>query len=219
MRRDGVNRAPLDAVPFDTDDSPPGRILRVARELFLARTFSGLTMEALAHELGISKKTLYAHFSSKDVLLVAIIEATGRTIRRQVDGLLNDPSHSFMQKLRGVLRIVGLQFSMVTPNFVRDLQRFAPTGYRHLREMREHNMPLVFGRLFRIGVTEGMVRDDLDVDLLVEFWLQTMHGMQQPAVMERTGLTPRATFEKGFELFFLGVLTAKGRADHRRRPE
>jgi AcrR family transcriptional regulator len=214
MPHDNEPTARPGTVPFDADNSPTGRILRTARELFLARTFSGLTMAALAHELGMSKKTLYAHFASKDALVMAIIEVTGHTIRREVDEVLNDAQHRFTEKLRAVLRIVGLQFSAVTPNFVRDLQRFAPDCYQRLHEMREHNMPLVFGRLFRIGMAEGMVRDDLDVNFLVEFWLQSMHGLQQPAAMERTGLTPRETFEKGLELFCLGVLTQEGKADY-----
>lgn len=213
MPHEEMTSATPDVVPFDVDDTPSGRILRTARELILAHKFSGVTMDALAHELGMSKKTLYAHFASKDALVESIIDATARTIRREVDVVLNDASCSFTQKLRAVLRVVGLQFSVVTPEFVRDLQRFAPACYQRLRDMRELNIPIVFGRLFRVGVAEGMVRGDLDVDFLVEFWLQAMHGLQQPTVMQCTGLTPRATFQKGLDLFFLGVLTAEGRAD------
>lgn len=217
MPHDETVSAPPEPIPFAVDTA--SRILRTARELFLARTFSGLTMDALAHELGMSKRTLYSHFSSKDALFAAIIEATGAAIRREVDAALGDASHGFTHKLRAVLQIVGRQFSLLSPEFVRDLQRFSPACYQRLRDMRERNIPLIFGRLFRIGIAEGTMRDDLAVDFLVEFWLQAMHGMQQPAALERTGLTPRVTFEKGLDLFFLGVLTPAGEADYRRTLE
>lgn len=215
MPHDRLSVAAFTAIPFDADEGPAGRILRTARELLLARGFSGLTMDALAHDLGMSKKTLYAHFPSKDALVLAIIDVTGRTIRREVDSVLSDANRSFTQKLHGVLGVISRQFTVLRPDFVRDLQRFAPPCFQRLREMREHNMPLVFGKLFRIGIAEGTVRDDLDVGFLVEFWMQAMHGMQQPAVLARSGLTPQETFERGVDLLFLGLLTPLGAAEFR----
>ena len=43
-----------------------------------------LGLDALAHELGMSKKTLYAHFRSKDTIVAAIIDRTGALIRASV---------------------------------------------------------------------------------------------------------------------------------------
>ena len=51
------------------------RILAAAREHFFAHGFRRVTMDDLAQELGMSKKTLYAHFPSKTALLEAMREA------------------------------------------------------------------------------------------------------------------------------------------------
>lgn len=211
-----LSAAPLGtaAVAFDAEDTPAGRILRSARDMLLARTYSGLTMDALAHELGMSKKTLYAHYPSKDALVGAIIDTTARTIRRQADAVLSDPSRRFSHKLQAVLALVGAQFSVLRPGFVQDLQRVSPALFRQLAEMRERNIPLVFGRLLEMGVAEGLVRADVGVAFLVEFWLQAMHGLQQPAALARTGLTPQETFERGLDLFCQGLLTVAGRSEY-----
>jgi hypothetical protein len=84
--------------------------------------------------------------------------------------------------------------------------------------MRETNIPVVFGRRLSIGVAEGMVRPELDVGFMVEFWVQAMHGLQQPDSLARTGLTPRGAFENGLDLFCQGLLTSAGRADYSRDP-
>jgi AcrR family transcriptional regulator len=204
----------LAGIAFDTEDTPAGRILRTARALLLTRRYSGLTMDALAHELGMSKKTLYTHYASKDALAGAIIDTAGATIRRHAALVLDDPRLRFTQKLHGVLTLIGAQFSVLTPAFVHDVQRFAPALFRQLGEMRERNIPLVFGRLLELGVAEGLVRPDMDVGFLVEFWLQAMHGLQQPVALARTGLTPRETFERGLDLFCRGLLTERGRAEY-----
>jgi AcrR family transcriptional regulator len=49
------------------------RVLEAARAHFFSHGFRTVTMDDLAAELGMSKKTLYAHFPSKDALLEAVM--------------------------------------------------------------------------------------------------------------------------------------------------
>ena len=69
------------------------------------------------------------------------------------------------------------------------------------------------GRMLRRGMAQGVVRQDLDADFAVQFWLQSLNGLVQPKTLEQLGLTPRAAFENGVRLFFWAVLTEAGRAD------
>lgn len=64
----------------DAEAAGRRRIVTEARRHFLAHGFRGVTMDDLAAELGMSKKTLYAHFSSKDSLLEAVIEDKLRAV-------------------------------------------------------------------------------------------------------------------------------------------
>ncbi len=171
-------------------------------------------MDGLAFALGMSKKTLYIHFPSKDAIVAAIIAATGATIRRQVEAVLAGPDR-FPGKLEGVLTIVAAQFGAMSPEFLSDLQRFAPHLNRAIDALKEHNIPLLLGRVLAVGAEQGTVRPDIDVTFLIEYWLQVIKGMHDPAVLARTDLTPRAAFEKALDLFFCGVLTPAGRAKSR----
>lgn len=171
-------------------------------------------MDALAFKLGMSKKTLYVHFPSKDALVAAIIATTGATIRREVGAVLAGPG-GFSDKLEGVLGIIAVQFGALRPDFLQDLQRVAPHHFRAIDALKEHNIPLLFTRVLALGVEQGMVRPDIDVTFLIEYWLQVIKGVHDPAVLTRTGLTPRAAFEKALDLFFCGLLTPAGRARSR----
>lgn len=195
------------------DDAPAERILRAAREQVFARGYNALTMDALAHELGMSKKTLYAHFASKDEIVAAVIDAAGGSIRAEAEAVLGDPALSFVGKLRQVVAIVGMHWGRVTPTMLRELERFAPPLHRRLEELKQRNIPLVIGRLLRVGVTEGMVRDDIDPDFAVQFWLQSLNGLLNPATLKRLALTPREAFDNGVRMFFLAVLSDAGRAE------
>ncbi|WP_156922150.1 TetR/AcrR family transcriptional regulator [Azorhizobium doebereinerae] len=197
--------------PIDLDDGPAGRILATAREIMLRETYSGLTMDGLAFALGMSKKTIYQHFPSKQAIVSAIMAATGDTVRRRVMELLAAPT-PYADKLEAVFRVIASYFATMSPAFVHDVERHAPHVFAEINAIKERNIPLVFGRLLAMGVEEGMVRADIDVAFLTEYWLQMVKAVHEPALLTRTGTTPREAFEKALDLFFCGLLTPEGRA-------
>src|SRR5215216_6135990 len=77
------------------------RILAQARTDFFAHGYSRLTMDELATELGMSKKTLYVHFAGKDEIITAVIDHLATEIRADADRLLRDRGLNLAEKLRG----------------------------------------------------------------------------------------------------------------------
>jgi AcrR family transcriptional regulator len=203
---------PTFALPHvDFDEGPSGRILAAAREILLRDGYSGLTMDGLVAALGMSKKTLYVHFSSKDAMVTAILAATGATVLREVGEILQRQG-GFVEKLDGVLRIVAAHVGAIRSDVLEDLQRFAPHLYDEIDAIKVHNIPLGLTRVLKLGVEQGMVRPDIDTGFLVEYWLLVARGLHDPAMLARTQLTPEEAFNKALDLFFSGALTTSGRA-------
>jgi AcrR family transcriptional regulator len=201
-------------VPPPGAASPRVRILEAARTQLFVHGYRALTMDAMAHDLGMSKKTLYVHFRSKDAIIGAIIDGIGQSIRERMDVVLTNSDLDFTQKLCGVFDIVGSNLAKASPGMLHDLQRFAPSLYQKIDDLRQRNVPYVFGRLIRAGLAEGKVRREVDPDFAVEFWLQAIRGLVHPTVLDRTQLTPRQTLERAIHLFFGGLLSAAGRKDY-----
>lgn len=67
------------------------RILATARHLALRHGLKGVTMEAIAREAGIAKPTLYGHFTSKEDVFVAVMEALIAEMTAAFDGALQRP--------------------------------------------------------------------------------------------------------------------------------
>jgi len=128
-----------------------------------------------------------------------------------MDAILSDPAQTFVQKLCGVVDIIGGTMAKASPAMFRDLQRFAPAVYQKIEDLRQETIPYVFGRLIRAGIAEDIVRSDIEPAFATEFWLQAIRGLVQPEVLERTQLTIRQTLEKAINLFFVGVLSPAGR--------
>lgn len=197
-----------------TAHPPDTRILRQARACLFAHGYSGFTMDDLAAELGMSKKTLYVHFAGKDEIIAAVIDDLGAEIRTDADELLRNRHLAFAEKLRGFVEGMAERLRLVDPRVIRDLERFAPPLHRRVAEMRQKNIPYVFGRFIEEGQIAGLVRDDLPPGFAIEFYLQAVQGLFQPAVLERLGIAPRDVARHAVDLFFGGILTAAGRKQH-----
>src|SRR5260221_1635143 len=87
--------------PASGEDPVPIRIVRQARAHLFAHGYSQCTMDELAAELGMSKKTLYVHFAGKEALMHAVVEDLSREIRASADGLFANPRLNFAEKLQG----------------------------------------------------------------------------------------------------------------------
>ena len=190
------------------------RILGQARADFLVRGYSAVTMDDIATELGMSKKTLYLHFTGKDAIIREVILGLSREIRADADALLGHRRLNFAEKLRGFAEGLAQRLEAVTPHAIRDLQRFAPSLHALLNEVRQKDIPYIFSRFVEQGQLTGMVRDDIHPDFTIHFYLHALQGLLQPASLEQLKLTPTEVYTRAIDLFFGGLLTPAGRKEH-----
>lgn len=203
-------------MPASATETDPtvARIVQQARQHFFVHGYCQCTMDDLATELGMSKKTLYVHFASKEALMRAVLDQLSREIRADADALLGNRQLGFAEKLRGFAEGMVQRLAQLNPRTVRDLQRFAPELYQVTVEMRQKNIPYIFGRFIEEGQLAGKVRTDINPVFAVEFFLQAMQGMIQPATLDRLHLAPRDLLPRAIDLFFGGLLTPAGRKEH-----
>lgn len=198
----------------EPDPGPRARILAAARPRFFAYGYSGLTLDELAADLGISKKTFYVHFPGKDALVEALLAEFVHDIRASAEALFAEPGLSFAVKLHRFIEAMVRRFERMNPHVFRDLQRSAPHIYRHIEELRHHNIPHIFGLMVRQGQAAGMVRTDVDPAFAIEFWRPAIQSLMHPDTLERLKLNPDQMFARAVNLFFGGLLTPAGRKDH-----
>lgn len=192
----------------------PERILAQARASLFAYGYSAFTMDDLASELGLSKKTLYVHFSSKDAILVAVLDEFAAGVRSGAERLLADETLKFAEKLRAFASGLIARLRQVSPAVLRDLQRFAPQLHAHVEELRSKNIPYIFGKFIETGQKEGAVRAEIDPVFAGEYYLHAMQGLMQPATLQRLGIGPELALERALRLFFGGLLTPAGHRDY-----
>ena len=190
------------------------RILDAARDAFIAHGFAGTTMDDLARELGMSKKTLYRFFASMEAIAEALVTAKIESIKSGLDVIMDDPAAGFSDRARRVMNHVMTELSGVSPVFVRDLKRFLPHIHRRIENVRSVVVPGLWRRLIREGRDEGLVRENVDPDFAAEIMLHAMQGLLNPESLDRLHITPKEAYSKSTNLLLGGMLTAAGRRDH-----
>ncbi|MGI8955645.1 MAG: TetR/AcrR family transcriptional regulator [Chthoniobacterales bacterium] len=185
---------------------PPGRrILEAARTHFFKHGFRNVTMDDLAAELGVSKKTLYAHYPSKDALLDAVLQAKYEGIRATLEKSKAIRGQSFPDTLHHLLHNLRGELEELQPPFLRDMRKapelFTQLEQRRARLIREH-----FGRLFRQGQRDGHVRRDLPATLMIETFLASVQAIMNPTKLTELGLPPNHAFAGLIDLLLHGVI-------------
>ena len=190
------------------------RILEQARIHLFNYGYSAFTMDALATELGMSKKTLYVHFRSKDAILRATISNFAVGLRTEADIILVQPRLNFAEKLRGLAETIMERLGHIRPEILRELLRTAPHLHRHIEQVRSENIAQMFGRFIEAGQLAGAIHDDISPVFAGEYYMHAMQGMMHAETLRRLRLAPAETFDKALRLFFGGLLTPAGHKEY-----
>jgi AcrR family transcriptional regulator len=187
------------------------RIVDAARIHFFSHGFRSVTMDDLAEELGISKKTLYAHFPGKFDLLEAVladklagVEATLKEVTRAHPG-------EFPATLQALLAGTQRELDEIKPPFVRDMRQKAPEVFKVVERRRAALIQRYIGKFFIDGQRAGMVRKDVPAKLIIEILLAMVQSIMNPPKMEELGMMPKEGFAGILKIILEGALTAKGR--------
>src|SRR6266581_4747881 len=191
-------------------DAGSQRIVEVARAHFFSHGFRSVTMDDLAAELGISKKTLYAHFPGKTALLEAVLADKFAGVSATLDQITREHSHDFSVALHELLAATQRELDEIKPPFVRDMRQKAPHVFKMVERRRGDLIQRHFGKLFVEGQRTGMVRKDIPARLMIEILLTMIQGIMNPPKMEELGMTPKEGFTGIIKIVLEGALIRKG---------
>jgi len=192
-------------------DSNRQRIVEAARVHFFSHGFRSVTMDDLAKELGISKKTLYAHFPGKFDLLEAVLAAKLADVETTLNEVTRAHPHDFPAALRDLLAGTQRELNEIKPPFVRDMRQKAPDVFKLVERRRAALIQRYIGRFFVAGQRAGMVRKDVPTKLMIEILLAVVQFIINPSKMEELGMMPKEGYAGILKIILEGALTAKGR--------
>ena len=193
------------------DNAATPRIVAAARRHFFAHGICSVTMDDLAEELGMSKKTLYGVFPGKLDLLRAVLLEKFRCVEADLEQATEGAANDVLESLQKLLACMRHHTEEIQPPFVRDIRREAPEFFKLIEERRRELIQRHFGRIFEAGQRAGMIRKDMATRLMIEMLVGVTDAVVNPVKLGDLGLTAKEGYLGVVTVMLEGLLTEKGR--------
>ncbi|MBS7321455.1 MAG: TetR/AcrR family transcriptional regulator [Myroides sp.] len=141
-------------------------IFKKSLELFTNNGFKSVTMDDIANELGISKKTIYQHFSSKNELVketVDFVFDTAINRLKDIQGKSETPIHEHFAMKSCVADLFGFNIQAST---IYQFNKYYPRLAERIQKKRHANYDLTILKNLKEGVEKGYYRKEIDIDFV-----------------------------------------------------
>lgn len=199
-----------------TENGVRQRILEAGRSYFFSRGLSKVTMDDLASKLGISKKTVYKHFPSKDSLANSILDWQVREVDARVQEILASDDEYF-SKLSRLWSYLAGAYTQISEQCQDDVRRVRPDMWKRLEAFRREHIISHFRRILDEGIRLGYVRADVKKEILIRTYLSAIQGVINPEVLMQHSFSAAEAFESIMHVLFDGVLADRNREMFRRQ--
>ncbi len=187
------------------------RIQSSAKKLFFTFGFSRVTMEELAQTLGISKKTLYRYYSTKDDLIREIVDQTEAEMSNYCRSLVESKQYNFIEKHALLGHFIGTKISQQSVAFWSDLERYLPEVYSSHAKKREETVRTHFLDLIQQGIKQKYLRKDVNPHVVMLMFLAVIEGVFKPSIVSTLPLTPESLYTMIIRIIFEGAFPEHGR--------
>lgn len=149
------------------------RIIQEARNLFLRLGIRSVSMDEIATQLGISKKTVYQHFQDKD-------ELVDRVLQMQINNMQVETTETVQSASNAIEEIFNTMDMMVkhsrnmNPMVLFDLQKYHLSSFQKFHAYKNDFLLNIISNNLKKGVEEGLYRSDIKIEILSKFRLETL---------------------------------------------
>lgn len=185
------------------------KILKSSLALFFKYGIKHVTMDDIAKELGMSKKTIYQFYKEKDDLINQLCQIELKQQECQFDELSNtakDPIHEIIlisEKMRHMMQNIN-------PIFFLDLQKFYPTAFKMFQKFKEDCAYKNIVHNLKVGMEQGIYRSDLDEDFVGRLRLAQIDMIMFGNYFNYEKVSLAKANEIILEIFIYGICTVKG---------
>ena len=186
-------------------------IIKTAGELFFRLGIRSVSIDDICRELGMSKKTFYVYFESKDALIEQMLQANLDYMAGKMEELV--AMKDFRQLVRVFIKRQEAEKNDVrrVPQLVYDLKKYYPRQFADFQVKCFETQKRYIMRFLEMGVQEGMVRADLDIELTAVLFAK-IHGdaIRDFEVIEAHNHNMHRLAHTAMDIFVRGVLSEEG---------
>ena len=185
------------------------KILHKAEELFLTYGFKSVTMDDIANQMGISKKTIYAHFKNKTQLVKESTLNIFENISKGIDcicTLNKNPIEELFEIKSFIMK--QLKGEKTSPQY--QLSKYYPEIHNSLKKKQFELMQDCVTDNITKGVTQGLYRTNLNIEFVSRIYFVGVTGIKDEELFPTEKFPKQQLVENYLEYHLRGIVTKKG---------
>jgi len=185
-------------------------IITKAGEMFFRLGIRSVTIDDICRELGISKKTFYVYFASKDELVAKLLHANITHMADKMQQLLD--SQDFLKLLKKFVSFQSKEEKDVrrVPQLVYDLKKYYPRQFADFQHECFITQKDYIQAYLELGQRQGYVRANLNIALTATLFAKIhSDALRDLEEIESHGLNMHQLGHTAMDVFVRGVLTEK----------
>ena len=185
------------------------RIAQKAHDLFLRYGIRSISMDEIASQLGISKKTIYQFYADKDALVDSVIDIV---VNSNTDEccIHREESENPVHEILIATYMVQEMLNTMNPTIMYDLQKYHPATYKKIADHKNEFLYKLIKENLEQGIATQLYRPEINTEILSRFRLASVFMMFSPDLYPLGKYNLGTIIEEVTIHFLYGITTAKG---------
>jgi len=185
------------------------KILKKAVDLFLKFGFKSVTMDDIAKELAISKKTIYSHFSTK----LKLVKATTFYVFDQINAGISNICMVHQNPIEEIYLVKSLVMEQLkgektSPQY--QLQKYYPKIFESLKQKQFESINECITNNLKKGIELEIYRKEIDIDLITRLYFNGVMGIKNVDIFPVEEFTTPYLMDSYLEYHIRAIATEKG---------
>jgi TetR/AcrR family transcriptional regulator, cholesterol catabolism regulator len=185
------------------------RILIKAAELCFRFGIRSVTMDDIAKELGISKKTIYQHFEDKDEIIFQIMRSEMDKDKCEWADL-GKISKNLLEKMTNAISLMRKTMVGMHSTIIFDIKRYHPRAWALFLSHKNHFILETVTSDLNEGIKEGMFRPNINVEFMAKYRLEQVEMGFNTEIFPSDKFNIVEIQTTLMDHFIRGILTEKG---------
>ena len=163
------------------------KIISKAKEMFLKLGFKSVTMDDIAGEMCISKKTIYKYFCNKEVLIEEGTTAIHNEVYKIIDEIVAKDYNAIEENFE-IRKMFKEMFKSVNDSPIYQLKKHYPEIYSKMMTNKLDDCNVMFRQNIEKGISQGLYRENLDVEKYIRFYYMLIFTINETIASEKEAL-------------------------------
>ena len=190
------------------------KIFNYTKNRFTSEGFYKISMDEIAAELRISKKTIYKYFPSKDMLVHEIIKDEIKSMHIIIDEIINKDA-DVITKFVEIMEYYIARLSKTSDKWMREIQLHLPDLWSEVDKFKIKKIDMILTKLIKEGKKEKLIID-FPPEIIINSYTLTTKEICNPKFLNENYITFKDALHHSFAMLINGILTEKGRVRYKK---